>query len=380
MADNKIGLFTNLKTLDNRFSWSFMGFLIGILGIGYAVYIDQFKEEKPKVIFDVLSNTQVLSVKENLNKLDIIYDGQNLKEQQDNLILLTIRISNEGNKDIRESDYYSKAPFGFKINNSVIAEKPIIIDASSKILKDNLTLSYDTLNNITFNKVPFNKEQYFTIKVLTICKENSLPSITPTGNITGINEIFPVRQSYINGQKEELSFFESLTYGGFGMHVARFFFYFLCMAAFGLLIGFPMSKISTFFEDKKRKSKIQKFRDKTKIQLSEKADFIFDIYKNDGEYYIKWLNRTLGEKEKLKKYILYFENQKNEIALFNDYLTERPMDSHIQMERIQHVSVTNGIISKLIDKKIIENQEEDLIIDEQFRNELLEFNYFIDIQ
>jgi hypothetical protein len=377
MTKNKMGIYSNLKSLDSKFSWSFMGFLIGILGIGYAIYIDQFKEEKPKVIFDILSNTQVLSVKENLNKLDIIYDNQNLKEQKENLILLTIRISNEGNEDIRESDYYSKAPFGFKINNGKIAENPIIIDASSKILKDNLALSYDTINNIILNKVPFNRDQYFTIKVLTICKENVLPSITPTGNITGINEIFPVRNSYINGQKKELSFFESLTFGSFAMHIARFFFYIFFIAIIGLLIGFPASKISTILENKKRKKKIEKFRDKTKIQLSDNIDLIFDFYKDQGEYRIKWLNRILGDKEKLKKHILRNENINLEDFILNDY---PPEISQMRMESISQISETMNLISKLKDKKIIEKKGEDFIVNEKFKNELLEFNYFIDIQ
>ena len=375
-----MGLYNNLKTLDTKFSWSFMGFLIGILGIGYAVYIDQFKEDKPKVVFDILSNTQVLSVKENLNKLDIIYDGQNLKEQKENLILLTIRISNEGNEDIRESDYYSKAPFGLKINNGKIAERPTIIDASSKILKDNLTLTYDTLNNITLNKVPFNQDQNFTIKVLTICKENTLPTITPLGNIAGINEIFPVRQSFKDGQKEEKSFLELLTLGSFGIHVARFFFYIFCMVAFGLLIGIPTSKVSTYFEDRKRKNKIQKFRDKTKIELSDKVELIFDIYKNDGEHYVKWLNRTLEDKEMMSNYLAYFENRKTENLLMNDYITNRPKDSEIHIARLEHFSATNSIISKLLDKKFIKKENNEITIDEQFKTELREFNYFIDIQ
>lgn len=375
-----MGLFKNFKTLDSKFSWSFLGFLIGIFGIGYAVYVSQFKEENPEVIFDILSNTQVLSVKENLNKLDIIYDGQNLKEQKESLILLTIRISNIGNEDIRENDYFSKVPFGLRINNGKIAESPIIIDASSKILKDNLTISYDTLNNIILNKVPFNQDQNFTIKVLTICKENTLPTITPLGNITGINEVFPVRQSFKDGQKEEKTFLEQLTLGSFGIHLARFFFYILCMVAFGLLVGIPSSKLSTYFENKKRKKKIQKFRDKTKIQLSDKVELIFDIYKNDGEHYIKWLNKSLEDKEMVSNYLAYFENRKNENLLMNDYLTERLHDSEIQMNRIEHFSTTNRIISKLLDKEFIIKENSEITIDEQFKSELREFNYFIDIQ
>ena len=119
----------------------------------------------------MLSNTQVLSLKEDVNKLDIIYDGQNLKEQKENLILLTIKLKNEGNLNIKESDYFSKMPFGFKIIGGKIAEKPQLIDASNKFLRENILLSLDTLNNISINKVPIGEGEYFTIKVLTICNQ-----------------------------------------------------------------------------------------------------------------------------------------------------------------------------------------------------------------
>lgn len=374
-----MGFLKKIKTLDSRFSWSFFSFLIAIISIGYAVYVDHFKEEKPKVVFDILSNTQVLSVKEDINKLDIIYDGQNLKEQKKNLILLTIRISNEGNEDISEEDFYSQIPFGLKINSGKIAESPFLIDASNKFLKSNLILSHDSLNNVSINKLPINKEQYFTIKILTICSDSTMPSITPMGNISGINEEFPVRLSYSESKKEEKSFIELLTLGGFGIHVARFFFYIFSMVAFGLLIGIPMSKISDFYDNKKRKSIIQKFRDKTKIEITDKADLIFEIFLNDGQHYINWLSHVFSDKEKLTNYLTYFENRKTENLLMNDYLTERPKDAEFDSERRYHFSTTNSIISKLLEKKFIITGGE-LKIDDQFKNDLLEFKYFLDIQ
>jgi len=374
-------MITNLKNIDNKFSWSFLGFIIGILGFSYAIYVDQIKDEKPEVIFDVLSNTQVLSVKENLNKLDIIYDGQNLKEKKENLILLTIRISNDGNENIRETDYYSKSPFGFKINKGKIVDNPILIDASNNTLKNNIILTYDTLNNITINKVPFNKGQYFTIKILTICNENTLPTITPLGSITGINNPFPVKLSYKDGQKENKSFLELLTIGNFGIHIARFFFYLICIALFGLMIGIPTSKISSYLDDKKKIKKIKKFKEKTKIKLSDKIDIIFKIYKNNGQFYVKWLNNIINDKNKLLDYIDYYENRKKENILYNDFITEVPVDTHeINMERINIITTTNNILETLFENKILIKDNNEIEINEEFKTELNEFNYFIDIQ
>ena len=375
-----MSLFKTFKTLDNKFSWSFMGFVIGLLGIGYAIYIDQFKEDKPMVVFDVLSNTQVLSVKENLNKLDIIYDGQNLKERNENLILLTLRISNEGNEDIRENDYYSKAPFGFKLEGCNIAEPPVLIDASNDFIKGNIEFTYDSLNRVVFNKIPFNKEQYYTLKVLTICGSKDLPAIKPFGNISGINEPFPVRQSFKESQKEELSFVEKITLGNFGIHVARFFFYIFSMVIFGLLVGIPASKISTAIEEKKRKRLIKKFRDKSKVELTDNIELIFEIFLEDGSQGLKWLNRIINDNKRLKKYLQVFKNRESENTLFEDYMTERPIDERVHFERISHRSRNSVMFNQLKEKGIIEVNNEDVKVDQTFKDELREFVYFIDVQ
>jgi len=375
-----MGLYNYIKSLDTKFAWSFMGFVIGITGICYAVYIDQFKVSEPRIVFDILSNTEVLSVKENLNKLDIIYDGQNLKEQKENLILSTIRISNEGNEDIRENDYYSKTPFGLKISNGKIADRPVITEASNKILKNNLTLTYDSLNNIVLDKIPFNQDQYFTIKVLTICKGDTLPTITPFGNIAGINEAFPVRQSFKEGQKEEKSFIELLTLGNFGIHVARFFFYIFCIFAFLVTIIIPISKISEYLENKKRNNIIQKFREKTKIQLSDKVELIFEIYRTYGTNYINRINNILEDTGKIRNYLSRHNIHRNNIYSINSYPEYIINDDHIYRPQREHFLIINKILSKLVDKEFIKIENDKITTNNNFKKELREFNYFIEIQ
>lgn len=374
-----MSLLRSLRTIDSKFSWSFLGFFIGIIGIGYAIYVDQFKESKPELVFDILSNTQVLSVKENLNKLDIIYDDQNLKQKRENLILLTVRVSNEGNEDIRENDFYSKAPFGIKITNGEIAEQPTIIDASSDFLKKNLEIKNDSLNQVKINKVPFNKNQYFTIKILTICKEDKYPSIIPFGNISGINESFTVKNSFKEQNKEEKSFLNSLISGSLAIHISRFFFYLICIILFSFIVGLPASKISSYLESRKRKMIIEKFRTKTQIELTDKVDLIFDIYKEEGKVQINRLNGVLDNTKLLHSLI-----KKRESNSKKDYSDEYLYKGHAHSGRrpihLQQKWLLNTIVFKLIDKNIITKESDKLNIDEEFRKALREFNYFLSVQ
>ena len=375
-----MGIISSLRTIDDKYSWSFLGFMIGIIGIGYAVYVSHFREERPLVVFDVLSNTQVLSVKENVNKLDIVYNNKNLKERHEDLILLTVRISNEGDKDVTEHDYYSKIPFGLRIVDGKVADKPNLIDASNQFLKENLSMNYDSLSNITINNIPIDKAQYFTIKVLIICRENTFPSIVPTGKISGISEDFVIRQSYKEGQKEELSFFRLLTYGSLGIHILRLFFYLFCFLVLGLLIGVPAAIISSSL-DKRRKNKIiNRFRQKTKIELSKNIDLIFDIYKSKGTDVIKWLNRLCSNPSRLNRELQYFERRKLSHSDLGEHMVvhhpELPEYSRHEIMRISR----NSILTKLLDTQIITKQDDGFLIDEQFKKEIQEFSFYLEFQ
>jgi len=327
------------------------------------------------LVYDILSNTRVLSVKENLNKLDIIYDGQNLKEKKENLTLLTVKISNEGNRDIKENDYFSKIPFGLKINHGKIAEKPLIIDASSKFLRESLAISYDTLNTIQISKVPFNSGQYFTLKILTICGENTLPTITPVGNISGINNDFIIRQTFKDGQKGNQSFLGIFFSGGIGIHVARFFFYLLCAILIGFLIGMPISKISSWADSRHRRRMIKKFREKTKINLTDNIELIFDLYKSDGKLSITWLHKLLQNNSVLLKRLTSLEKDKS-----NTELSDFIQGDLIYTTTINNGSYQKNILELLVERKIVIKTTYAVNVDAQFKNELSEFNYFIDIQ
>jgi hypothetical protein len=377
-----MGILKRLKTLDNEFSWSFSGFIIAIISIGYAIYVDEFKQEKPKIVFDILSNTTVLSVKENLNKLDVLYKGQNLKEKKENLILLTVKISNDGNKDIRETDYYTKTPFGFKIKNGKIAEKPIIIETSNKIFRENMSVSYDSLNNINFNKIPFNEKQYFVVKTLIISKKGVLPSIEPVGIITGINESFTVNETYVSNQKNELSFSESIVFGTPLVHIVRVIFYSIIIIGVASQLIYFFGSFFVYFQEKRRKSKIQKFRNKTKIKLSEKSNILFTIYIEEGIKKIKMISKLLVQEEKLKKFISFYENMENENFFFDDFLSGTPeKQKSTRFEEFKTPFLRNNeMVKNLLENKLIIKSGDDIIIDEEFKNELIEFNYFIEVQ
>lgn len=53
-------LIMKIKNLDSKFSWSFLGFVIGIIGIGISIYAIFFHHPAPDLTYRVLTNTNVV--------------------------------------------------------------------------------------------------------------------------------------------------------------------------------------------------------------------------------------------------------------------------------------------------------------------------------
>ena len=144
-----------------------------------------------------------------------------------------------------------------------------------------------------------------------------------------------------------------MTDGSIAIYFLRFTYYLIIFIIIGFVIGFPAAKISKYNEARKKKRIIKKFREKTKIELSEKIELIFEIFKNEGSYFINWLNRILTDKEKLVKYINYFDNRNKEEYLIDDFRGHLPHPSEVYVEGVHYFNSTSNLISKLLEKKII---------------------------
>jgi hypothetical protein len=133
---------------------------VALLGI-YGTFI---YDKKPQVFFELTSNATVLDVREPLSKLTVIYDGTNLKEQNQSLYLLNIRVSNKGSADILKSSFDDGEPLGFKINSGTILEPPKIF--GDEYLRNNLRPKIAGGSTVTFSPVILNAGDAFEVKTL----------------------------------------------------------------------------------------------------------------------------------------------------------------------------------------------------------------------
>ncbi len=92
--------FEYTDTINRRFPWSFLGFFSGLIFGVFGLYAVFFYEKLPELRVEVVSNTPVFSINEDVDNLSILFNGEDIRESKQLLSVLTIKILNSGNLSI----------------------------------------------------------------------------------------------------------------------------------------------------------------------------------------------------------------------------------------------------------------------------------------
>lgn len=137
--------------------WQFWGVVVGVLGVIVAIVIYMLQKNKKRLAFQVLADTPLLSVGDEI-KEDIQIKYKNKKIQ--NIHLLVLKLENIGNVDISSSDFEEPIVILFPNSEILTAE---LSDASPK----NLTPTVKIENsNITIEPILLNRKDQLTFKVI----------------------------------------------------------------------------------------------------------------------------------------------------------------------------------------------------------------------
>lgn len=265
------------KELDKKFSWSFFGFLVGIIGIVFALY-SIIHHEKPDMEFEILTNTDVINVSEDIGKLQILYDNKNVLTVDTTLKILTIKVINIGNVTITKEYFDSNYLPGFTIENGRIAEEPTIIDYNSDYLKKLFSFRYDS-TKVTINPIILDTEDFVTLKILVVGAKDEPIKISCFGMIAGQND-FPVKSE--NQKDKERTFWSRLNDDNIWMKLARFFYYTFSFSLFVLVFIMPISQLSDSLARKKNNKKIKDFKDLHDVAEDKEYKMVIHIYLNYG--------------------------------------------------------------------------------------------------
>lgn len=349
-------LYSQLKEIDKKFSWSFLGFLIGIIGIGYSVYITYYHDDKPNLYAEIITNTDVFDFDEPLVNLKVFYDSINVVKGGKRLRIITFKFGNNGSESVTLDMYDDKAPLGIVLKEINITEKPQVIDASNVYLKENFIVSISG-NKLKFSEVILDPSDFVTIKVLGLVdKENSIEFI-PTGKIAKVSNIELKFTEDSNGRYKII---EILSY------IISSIFITILMYIFFIL---PLLDSRGHFQEWKigqeRKQIIKKFKEKYNIDQSDSFEKVFDLYYRGWSSYLSKMLTILDSKGEYNDRI-QFNELKDKLGL-EAISVGGHRDSLIMDENYEIVKflLTNGIMNK--------SDNGEVIIDEVFKKRLEEF-------
>lgn len=326
--------------LSNKSYYNAAIAFVGLLAAILTIYAFFFQKNENRIQYEIITNSNVLDINTNISKLDIVYDSTSLKDKNQNLRVISIRIKNVGNTNILKTFYDNVSPLGVQINDGYIVENPEILETSNDYLKANLKAIKKNDSIINFANVILDKSEFYEIKLLVLHELNQTPSLTAIGKIAGINHIQIINSSEVEA---DIPFFTKSFSGNIFIQLTRGIAYFIIIV---ILIGASVG-ISEFISSKRKKRKKRKlihlFEDSTGYKSKRIHDVIFDNFEDDGLRTLKRKFSVLTDEEELNISVKRWD----EIQLLKEE-KEKIVKGHVDIEGI---TLPNGFKASWKDEK-----------------------------
>ena len=283
-------LVDKVKRIANSIPWPIFSIALATIFGAITIYTEFVRDERPAIKFEILSDSSVLDVREDVIDLEIIYAGKDLRKSGQSLRVLVIRVSNVGSDDILKSFYDSSAPLGFSVDNGELVSVELE-NASEEYLKTQLSPSINGLSEVVFAPVILGANAYFSLRVLVIHTDALLPRISPAGKVARVSSI-----SLVEAQLPEPETFWSETFSGtISIQLARLIPYTIATVTLLLLaISIPAS-ISDALSKRNRKKNVGMFKRNSGHDFEPKDDVLFDNYIASGTFIIRQVESLLSE-------------------------------------------------------------------------------------
>jgi hypothetical protein len=305
-----MSLWKSLRGLDRKFSWSFFGFLIAIISLGFIFYDKVVADKTPKLYLDVITSASVLDVKEDLPKLEISFDGIDIRQQKLSLRIISIKVINDSSINILKGLYDLEDPIGLVIGSGKII-KAELIDASNEYLRKNFSVRTAADNTVYFKDLIIEAHQYFIVKLLVLHPVDAIPSVKSIGHIAGTKEIL-VRETY--KEQIKVSFWARVFDETWGVILWRLIFYPLIAIGIIVALFFPPLFIGDRINRAKRRRHVREFKETPKLCINEQDEFVFGLYISHGSSDLAAMKEIVKDDETLRRYYQRHEEFRNRLA------------------------------------------------------------------
>jgi len=161
--------------------------VVGVVGFVLSVYTAFYYEKRPDIVVTIDTFSKVVDVARPVGGLEISYAGQDLRQTQKTLWVLTATIKNNGNAELRRGDYDDKAPLGLEFGDAVVVDRPSV-KTKSTYLQKNLMVTVEQ-GRLLFSPVIVEAGEAFEVTALVLGSNTVRPAVTVVGKIAGAQTI-----------------------------------------------------------------------------------------------------------------------------------------------------------------------------------------------
>jgi hypothetical protein len=301
-VEGNMGLIAKVAQIDKKFSWSFLGFVLAAIFGGIAIYTEFVRDTSPVVKYEILSNTKILDVKEDVSGLSIIYNAEDIRKARKTLSVLIVRIGNEGRSPILKSYYDSASPLGLSINSGEVI-KAEVISATTDYLRKNAGIRVHDPSNVEFSQIIIEPNESFTAKFLILNPEQSTLIIFPKGKIAGVKKLL-LADSTSDQTKE--TFLMKVVSGSLWVQVLRIPTYVIAFILLLIVIIAPVVYVSVKEDQIKKNRVIRQFKSHTDSSLNELNTEIYEFYKHYGLTVLRRMKKALADDKEFQNLLMKY--------------------------------------------------------------------------
>ena len=349
-------LFSKLQNMEKKYAFGFFGIVLAIIFGALSIYTAFYQKKSPAIKYEIESSASVFDIREDVGKLDVIFNGVNLRETRQTLTLMTLKVSNNGSEPVLKTSYDDKDPLGFEISIGEIV-KAELLRANKPYITKNLNVNLNPQTNATsaiFSPIIIEPGDVFWVKVLILHKEKTIPELKPIGTVAGVESIM---LTGLGTNEKAPSFWEQVTTGTIVVQLTRAVVYFFGFFTGIIVILIPFALIGELFSKRKRKSEVATYRETAKYFRPE-FEWVVDRYVENGSFPFGQTKNLLDEPQR------FFEYLDNKNKGFN--IGETP----------RHLRLRN-IVFELAEKKLIVKNDNNITVNQEFIHFLDEFSKFV---
>jgi len=176
-----------LKKNEESLPTALIGIFLTVLGIGLSLYLSLLTTA-PKITYLIESKKDLIERGNTPKKLGVFFEGTDVIQQKKNIRIYTIKMSNDGSKDLLQDHYDSNLPWGLSVHDGVILEiRPV--ESSSSYIYENIKPRSDVGREVMLNKIIFERGNYYLFDLMVLHDIKAEPTLTPLGKIAGQKKI-----------------------------------------------------------------------------------------------------------------------------------------------------------------------------------------------